>query len=294
MAAVTVATREVVGVVVHVHTHTHTHTHTHHAHATHAPETGKQWPWLRNIRVVSFDLDDTLWRCDPVLVQAEKDMHAALESRDARVLTALRHAETKAELERAILAEHPHARFAHSFMRRTLLKRVAMRVGYAHDDAHALSESVFSVFFEARSKHVSNHFFDGSVPALERLKRLGFRIGTITNGNADVRRIPELAPLVETHVQSEEAGAPKPEPAPFEALLERMGVKPEEVLHVGDSLSHDVQGAKRVGMRTCWIRATSTDAPRSPEEASSEADMTFATVRDMVDAIEAALLYRYE
>jgi len=32
-----------------------------------------------------------------------------------------------------------------------------------------------------------------------------------------------------------------------------MDVKPEEVLHVGDSLSSDVEGAKSLGVNTCWL-----------------------------------------
>jgi putative hydrolase of the HAD superfamily len=38
----------------------------------------------------------------------------------------------------------------------------------------------------------------------------------------------------------------------FKAVLEHYGLAPERVLHVGDSIS-DIQGAKSLGIRACWI-----------------------------------------
>lgn len=32
-----------------------------------------------------------------------------------------------------------------------------------------------------------------------------------------------------------------------------MHVKPEEVLHIGDSLISDIDGAKKIGINTCWL-----------------------------------------
>ena len=45
----------------------------------------------------------------------------------------------------------------------------------------------------------------------------------------------------------------KPGAAMFEAGLERLGVSPERVLMVGDSLEHDIAGAAVAGCRTLWI-----------------------------------------
>lgn len=62
---------------------------------------------------------------------------------------------------------------------------------------------------------------------------------------------------------SETVGIRKPRPEIFEALLADLDVAPEEVIHVGDSLSSDIDGAARLGMRTAWIRRRIHD----PEQA---------------------------
>jgi 2-haloacid dehalogenase len=54
-------------------------------------------------------------------------------------------------------------------------------------------------------------------------------------------------------VCSEEARSYKPHPGLFEMAMRVMDVKPDEVLHVGDSLHSDVNGAKRVGIEAIWI-----------------------------------------
>ena len=54
-------------------------------------------------------------------------------------------------------------------------------------------------------------------------------------------------------VTSEDVRSYKPRPEIFLRALELMEVRPEEVLHIGDSLSSDVAGAKGLGIKTCWL-----------------------------------------
>ena len=54
-------------------------------------------------------------------------------------------------------------------------------------------------------------------------------------------------------ITSESAQTYKPRPRIFEAALESLRVRPEDVIHVGDSLVADVQGASRLGIRTVWV-----------------------------------------
>jgi putative hydrolase of the HAD superfamily len=64
-------------------------------------------------------------------------------------------------------------------------------------------------------------------------------------------------------VISEDVGIRKPRAEIFEAVLERLGAAPAEVIHVGDSLTADVAGAATLGMRTAWL----TRRVRDPEAA---------------------------
>ena len=70
---------------------------------------------------------------------------------------------------------------------------------------------------------------------------------------------------VEFILISETVRAYKPHRLVFERALERLGLLPHEVLHVGDSDVDDVKGAKEAGLRVAWVnrdgRRRRPDAP---------------------------------
>jgi len=51
----------------------------------------------------------------------------------------------------------------------------------------------------------------------------------------------------------------------FQKALERLGLQPHDVLHVGDSDVDDVKGAKAAGLRVAWVnrdgRSRHSDVP---------------------------------
>jgi putative hydrolase of the HAD superfamily len=58
----------------------------------------------------------------------------------------------------------------------------------------------------------------------------------------------------DTVLCSEVVGRLKPDSEPFLELARRMKAKPEEILYVGNSVSYDVKGAHRAGMKAALIR----------------------------------------
>lgn len=74
-------------------------------------------------------------------------------------------------------------------------------------------------------------------------------------------------------VLSRDIGIRKPDPRIFRYALERIGVQPGNALHVGDSMKHDVVGARRAGMKTVWIR--------SEEEIREEPDYILCSIREL-------------
>lgn len=56
-------------------------------------------------------------------------------------------------------------------------------------------------------------------------------------------------------VCSEQTGRLKPDPASFLELANRMGTPPEDILYVGNSVSYDVAGAGRAGMKTALVNS---------------------------------------
>lgn len=71
---------------------------------------------------------------------------------------------------------------------------------------------------------------------------------------ADIEAALRLHGLeVDGVMTSEDVRAYKPRPEIFRCALEQFGVKREDVLHIGDSLSGDVGGATNVGIDTVWL-----------------------------------------
>lgn len=103
------------------------------------------------------------------------------------------------------------------------------------------------------------HFFlyDDVTPVLRELDTRGFKVGLISNSHrclASFQQHFELHGLIAGAISSSDHGFLKPHPSIFEAALRLMGVTAEESVMVGDSLAHDIEGARRVGMRAVLVR----------------------------------------
>ena len=100
---------------------------------------------------------------------------------------------------------------------------------------------------------------DAEVNALlAGLNERGVPWGIVTNGtpNQHVKcRKAGLAALAPFVIVSEEAGYAKPDPRIFRDALEATGLTaPKDVMFVGDNPAHDIDGAKRFGMKAAWLR----------------------------------------
>jgi putative hydrolase of the HAD superfamily len=57
----------------------------------------------------------------------------------------------------------------------------------------------------------------------------------------------------ERTLAAREAGAAKPDPRIFVALLDGVGLEPRQVLYVGDDPHADIEGARNAGMHAAWV-----------------------------------------
>ncbi|XCA82135.1 HAD family hydrolase [Exiguobacterium mexicanum] len=95
-------------------------------------------------------------------------------------------------------------------------------------------------------------------PMLNALKARGLRLGIITNGFGEfqMKSIHGLGirDYFDCILVSEWEGMKKPDPDLFHRALEALDVTPGTAMFVGDHALHDIQAAKRVGIRTVWKR----------------------------------------
>ena len=91
----------------------------------------------------------------------------------------------------------------------------------------------------------------GALETAAALRARGLELAVVSNWDIGltehVDRVGAVS-LFTAIVTTAEAGAPKPDPAVFRLALERLGVKPDRALHVGDE-PEDEQGARAAGMR---------------------------------------------
>lgn len=102
--------------------------------------------------------------------------------------------------------------------------------------------------------------------ALEALAERDIVIGLISNSHRCLDSFQEhfeLDGLIDVAVSSSQHGFMKPHPSIFEAALKLAGVSASDAVMVGDSLTQDIDGARRAGMRGVLVRRSQTiDRPR--------------------------------
>lgn len=200
--------------------------------------------WLKPLRAITLDLDDTLWAVGPTLVAAEKTLGEWLQANAPRTGAHLT-AETRALIRKQVLAEHPDQSHDLGFLRQETLRRAMLQAG----DPSSLAADAYAVFLDARQRVT---FFDDVLPVLANWSQR-YRLVAVSNGNADIARVG-LDRYFVGAVSAHELGCAKPDPRMFHEACRVAGALPSEVLHIGDDPHLDVLAARAAGLQAAWIR----------------------------------------
>ena len=131
-------------------------------------------------------------------------------------------------------------------------------------DAAAIAELGLAPMPEAFYRRLSElfmvtshwHIFPDAYSTLEALQARGLTVGAVSNW---VWNLPELLHALDLVrkfdfiAASARIGFEKPHPRIFEWALNQAGVPPEAVIHVGDHVDADVEGARAVGIQGVLI-----------------------------------------
>ena len=132
------------------------------------------------IRCITFDLDDTLWECHPVIRRAERKFYTWLESYYPKISKKYSDAQL-IEHRIAFMQANKDNKHDLTWLRKRWIERIADEAGYDY----TLVEPGFEVFWLARNEVT---LFDEALEVLENLSRK-YSLGVISNGNADVHHI---------------------------------------------------------------------------------------------------------
>lgn len=207
------------------------------------------------LKLITFDLDDTLWEVTPVLIEAEAALHRFLEQQLPYLGDYLRSGAMRQQ-RAALLAAEPALMHRVSQLRLQVIEAVLLTHGIEPERAQSLAQAAFEQFLQARHQV---RYYPDALAILELLAQ-NYRLGALTNGNADIRRLG-LDRYFDFGFSAEMLGASKPDPALFQAALEAAQCRPDQMVHVGDHHQHDVEGAQQLGIQTIWINHKAIDWP---------------------------------
>lgn len=207
------------------------------------------------IRLITLDLDHTLWDTDPVLVAAEAAMFRWISEHSPDTLSIYPPAKM-AEYKNQIAASYPELRDKVSALRKATLMRVFLQTGNDRERAEAMAEEAFRVFYEARSQLP---LFDGVEEVMRQLREK-YQLIAVTNGNADLK-LAGHDRLFDDLFNADLHGEAKPAPDLFQRALDKAGVSASEAIHIGDHPQQDIAAAQQLGMKTIWFNNKGRDWP---------------------------------
>ncbi len=244
---------------------------------------------LTGIRIVFFDLDDTLcgyWEA------SKKALDFTFEQHTIPGHTPQEMVDTWAAAFRDFVPTLKDTGWYASYLRKgesTRTEQMRLMLKRLDIEDEALAVALSATYADKR-----NEFLELFPEALEVLGTFSslFRMGLITNGPADVQR-SEIEKLgighFFEHVYIEgEMGRGKPLPAVFEQIANEVECKPEEILFIGNSYFHDVRPGIEAGWHTAWIRKATDVAPSSTHahlealpEGAPEPDLIIGDLREL-------------
>lgn len=122
--------------------------------------------------------------------------------------------------------------------------------------------------------------------ALIKLRQKGVRMAVITNGKAKTQREKldrfDIKKFFEEIFIDTEIGISKPDVGIYQFAMNKMNVKPDECVMVGDNLNWDIYGAQQAGIYAVWISGQEAD---SKDKEKVNPDLTVKSVSGMADYI---------
>jgi 2-haloacid dehalogenase len=126
--------------------------------------------------------------------------------------------------------------------------------------------------------------FPDSIGALRRLKSR-YKLAVLSNIDDDLFAFtaPKLGVELDSLVTAQQVQSYKPSPRNFETLLERLRIDKGKLLHVAESLFHDVAPARSMGIATVWVNRRQGKPAAATKLIAEQPDIEVATVGELAD-----------
>jgi len=122
---------------------------------------------------------------------------------------------------------------------------------------------------------------------LIRLKEKGLKLGIVSDAPRMQAwlRLAEmgLTDFFDEVVAFDDTGKTKPNEKPFKAIIQRLGLKAEEIIFVGDSPERDITGAKAVKMKAALAKYGES---KYTKNSGIKPDFELKDLRDLIGIVE--------
>ncbi len=223
-------------------------------------------------KVLTFDCYGTLIDWESGILAAIRPIFAAHRINVNEDELLAHHAQHETEIEAG-----PYRRY------RDVLAEVVVRLGKDYgfaptdNEQHSLAESIRDW-----------QPFPDTISALRQLAAR-YSLVIVSNIDDDLFALtqPKLGVKFADVITAQQAGNYKPSHRTFEVALERINCDTSEILHVAQSLFHDVAPARALGIATAWInRRSDKKGSGATPPSSAQPDATFATLAELATAAD--------
>ena len=202
------------------------------------------------IDALIFDLDNTLWDVEPVILRAEESWPSS--SRNPIRASSSDTLATMRELRTRLVIEHPAMQHDFTWLRLELLRRLASEADYPED----MARQAFDVFFRARNEVV---LYDDVLPALTTLHT---RCRLLRSATATRTGAIGLSHFFERSLCARGRVA-QARPAHLLPAARRCGSRCRARGARRRRSEADIEGARGAGLRAVWLNRQGTPWPAS-------------------------------
>jgi len=203
---------------------------------------------LAPFKAISFDLDDTLYHNQPIMLATDLKMidyfakHLPNNKQDAydyRYWFAYR---------TQVLKINPALKHDVGELRLQTYHLGIQALGFSVTQSMVMAKQALSYFVEQRSNFTVP---ENIHQLLSKLKKY-WPLIAISNGNVDTKAIG-LADYFDAIFHAGNGLKQKPDSDMFNRTCQQFDLQPRQLLHVGDCGTNDILGAKRFGCQTAWV-----------------------------------------
>jgi len=228
---------------------------------------------LESFKAISFDLDDTLYSNYPVMMATDAKMVAYFSELFSVNTTLIKGVNNRVfnylfwkPFHQQVLKENPQLVHHVGDIRLATYTLGMQALGFSEDVAEHEAQKALDYFVLQRSDFVVPE----AVHQLLKKLQNKYPLVAISNGNVDTDKIAisqyfqhrfHAGDLLTTPRNNKIQFRQKPYIDMFDAACDKLLIKPEQLLHVGDCGRSDIQGAINAGCQTAWVSCYDVGKP---------------------------------